>query len=162
MNNHRQSSRDIERADSTSVFSRLVRHRWWLDPAFVSLLEFDWQCSVLVRRWRRESFHRLQFDLKATRLGREWETRDQRTFQFFGSIPTWRSRSWIEEKRLIITRPYNAPETETPLHISFESTAVCALIYHGVPGMGLLEIGLALPFTFSSPPIRSDVRETSP
>ena len=36
------------------------------------------------------------------------------------------------------------------------------LIYHGVPGMGLLEIGLALPFTFSSPPIRSDVSETSP
>jgi hypothetical protein len=35
-------------------------------------------------------------------------------------------------------------------------------IYHGVPGIGLVEIGFALPFVLSSSKFRSDINDDSP
>ena len=43
-----------------------------------------------------------------------------------------------------------------------DGTSVEAMIYHGVPGTGLVDMGRALPFTLSSPVVRSDASDTSP
>ncbi len=59
---------------------------------------------------------------------------------------------------MLITCPYNTPRKKD----DWNNENNVFEIYHGVPGIGLVETGFDLPFVFSSSKFRSDVNDVSP